>query len=263
MGRVHEARGNIDAAEEAYQEAIRIRPEVWLYRSELGIMYANFERHEEAIEQHREVIRLSPENYLGYVDLGTSQMALNRVEEAKAQFQESIRKRPNTLAYRNLGYLNLRTQRFSEAVEALESSNELDGEDWWTWRWLAHAQHWRGQEAEARRAWLRLISLAEPRISVNRNDQDLLCGLAEAHVALGDEQAGRQYLDRLMALSPTTPYNIYWAGRIYEVLGSRDAALELVLRALDSGFDPVAVQQDRWLSDLRQDSRFQEYLAGR
>jgi len=263
LGRVYEAQGNIDAAEQAYQEAIRIRPEVWLYRSELGIMYANFERHEEAIEQHRAVIRLSPENYLGYVDLGTSLMALNRVAEAEAQFQESIRRRPNTLAYRNLGYLYLRDQRFSEAVEALQSSIELEPEDWWSWRWLAHAQHWRGQEDEARQAWRRVVSLAEPRFSVNRNDQDLLCGLAEAHVALGDERTGRLYLDRLTALSPTTPYNVYWAGRIYEMLGSRDAALELVQRALDRGFDPVTVQQDQWLSNLRQDPRFQEYLAGR
>ena len=262
LGRVHESQGEMEKAEEAYKRAVALRPDVWLYYSDLGIMYANFERHQEAIEQHREVILLSPENPHGYIDLGAAHMSSNHLDEAEDLFLQSIQLQPTALAYRNLGYLYLREQAFEKAAGALRSSIALDDEVWWTWRWLAHVEHWRGREEEAREAWQRVITLTEPRLEVNRKDRDLLCGLAEAHVALGNEQEGRRYLDRLTVLSPTLTYNLYWAGRIYEMLGSRDAALEYIHQALRDGLDSLTVQRDPWLSDLLRDPRFQQYSAG-
>ena len=65
-----------------------------------------------------------------------------------------------------------------------------------------------------------------------------------------------------MALSPPEPYNLYDAGRAYEMLGSRNAAIALIRRALEDGFDRTLAANDPWLADLRTDPRFQEYMAG-
>jgi serine/threonine-protein kinase len=263
LGRVYEAQGDLQKSVAEYQQAIDLRPDIWIYYSDLGLTYTMFERHEEALAQQREVIRLSPENFLGYNDLGASLMALNRVEEAEASFRRSIDIQPNSFAYRNLGYLRLRDRRYDGAVDVLHDGTAYDPGDWWTWRWLANAEHWLGHEAEASAAWTQVIALAEPGLEVNSSDRDLLCGLAEAHVALGEVEAGRRYLDRLAVFPPIKTYNLYWTGRVYEMLGNRDVALELIFRALDQGFDTVTAHNDPWIADLRGDPRFSEHLAGR
>jgi len=262
LGRAHESLGDLQNAERAYQRAIDLQPAVWLYPSELGILYAAFERHEEAVAIQREVIQLSPDNHFGHIDLATSLMALNQTEEAEAEYLRSIEIRPSALAYRNLGYLHLRNQEDDKAVAALQSSVAMDEADWFSWRWLGHAHHWQGENEQAEAAWRRMISLAEPGLAINPDDQSRLCALAEAHVLLGEIETGRRFLDQLAVLSPRPNYNVYWLGRIYEILDSREAALELVHRALSNGFDPVTVQNDRWLNDLRADPRFQNEPSG-
>jgi len=226
-------------------------------------MFMIQEQHEEAREQFEEVIRLSPDNYFGYNDLGATLMRLNRDREADSLFRLSLDLQPNPYAYRNLGYLDMRLQRFESAAASLERGIAFDPGDWWTWRWLAYSRYWSGGVEAAREAWERLVSLAQPRLEVNPENHDVLCALAEAYVALGETERGRTYLDNLMTLSPPEPYNVYCAGRTLEILGSRDAAMELILRALEDGFDQVLAANDPWISDLRSDPRFQEYMARR
>ena len=256
LGRVYESQERRQLAERSYQAAISLRPDIWLYHSELGLMYHYAARYEEAMRQHREVIRLSPNNYRGYNDLGAAQLRLDLVDEAAVSFRASIERRPNSIAYRNLGQLHIRRGRFADAVPLLSEGLQLDGQDWWSWRWLGHALHWQADTTEAQDAWRQVIALVPPRLQVNPTDQDLLCGLAEAHIALGEREEGRRYLDRLTALTATTSYNTYYAGRLYEMLGSRDAALLYVQRARQQGYDPVWIENDPWLADLRLDPRY-------
>ena len=263
LGLAYEVAGEVTQAEEAYRKAISLRPEVWIYHQDLGLMFMIQEQHEEARKQFEEVIRLSPGNYFGYNDLGASLMGMYRDQEADSLFRISLEMQPNPYAYRNLGFLDLRRRRFEAAASALEKGIAFDPGDWWTWRWLAHARYWNGENEAAREAWERVISLTGPRLEINPQNQDVLAALAEAHVALGDTEKGRTYLDNLMALSPPEPYNVYYAGRTFEMLGSRNAAVELILRALEDGSDRVLATNDPWLADLRRDPRFQEYMAGR
>lgn len=263
LGLAYDEQLDLEQAEEAYRKAISLRPEVWIYYQELGLMFQVHEEHEKAKEQFEQVIRLSPGNYFGYNDLGATLMRMGRVQEADSLFRLSLEVQPNPYAYRNLGYLSFRGQRFEFAASALEKGIAFDPGDWWTWRWLAHARHWAGEAEAAREAWQQVISLAGPRLEINPQNHDVLSALAEAHVALGQAEQGREYLDNLITQSPVEPYNEYYAGRTYEMLGSRSAAVALILRALERGYDSLMVANDPWLADLRTDPRFREYMDGR
>jgi len=253
LGHVHETEGDLESAERDYREAIALRDDIWVYYADLGMMYTNAERHEEAIPWHREVIRLSPDNPRGYNDLGASLMFLNRLEEAEGLFRQSIAAQPTFFAYRNLGFLYLRAGRYDEAVPNLENGIEFRDGDWWTWRWLAHAQHWRGEREGEREAWARVVELTRLRLEVNPTDEDVLCGLSEALVVLGDLDLAQAHLNLLASLELKRSYNLYWTGRIFEMMGSRQVALQYVRRALDMGFDTVTVRDDPWLENLRED----------
>jgi len=257
LGHVLEDLGQLEEAERQHRQAIALRDDIWVYHAALGMLLMNSERHEEAIESHREVIRLSPDNYVGYHNLGASLMLMNRLDEAEEQFQRSLEVRPTALVYRNLGYLGLMRQRYDQAIVALQRAISLGPDDWWSWRWLAHAHHWRGESSQARESWQRVVELLEARLAFNPTNQDALCGMAEALVALGDTEAGLRHLDFLASLEFNRAYNLFWTGRIYEMLGSRRAALQYVTQALERGFNANTVANDPWLTQLRADPAYE------
>jgi eukaryotic-like serine/threonine-protein kinase len=256
LGQVFEDLGRFEAAEREHRQAIALRPDVWIYHAGLGMLYMNTDRHAEAMAVHRDVIRLSPDNYVGYSNLGASLMLTNRLGEAEEQLRRSLQMRPTSLAYRNLGYHGLLRQRHDDAVAALREAIRYGPEDWWSWRWLANAHHWRGEQSAARDAWQRVVDLLKLRLDFNPTNQDMLCGMAEASVALGDTIGGQRYLNSLSSRPIIKSYNLYWTGRVYEMLGRREEALQLITQALERGFDSHTVAADPWLRALRTDARY-------
>ncbi len=258
LGFVYEKQGEFDQAEDAYEQAIGLKPNFWLYYQELGTLYIYNGRHEEASEQFEWVRRLTPDNYLAYNALGYTRLQLNQVEEAKELFRRSIEKQPNVIASRNLGLVYFREQQYDEAVRELEKARTLDEDDWLAWRWLGHAYYWNDSPAQAQAAWQRMIDLAEPLIDVNAKDIDVLSALAEAYTALDDHVQARFYLDRVLALPRQGNFLPYFIGRVYEMLGDRELALFYIEQALENHFDPVTLDQDPWLEDLRTEPSYQD-----
>jgi serine/threonine-protein kinase len=257
LGHVLEDMGQLEEAEHQHRQAIALRDDIWIFHAALGMLLMNSERHEEAIESHREVIRLSPDNYVGYHNLGASLMLMNRLDEAEEEFQRSLEVRPTALVYRNLGYLGLMRKRYDQAIFALQRAISLSPDDWWSWRWLAQAHHWRGEISQAGEAWQRVVELLGARLAFNPTNQDALCGMAEALVALGETEAGIRHLDFLASLGFNRAYNLFWTARIYEMLGSRRAAIQYVTQALDRGYDANTVASDPWLTQLRADPAYE------
>ena len=255
--------GGFDEAVASLSQAVALEPRVWMYPWELGEILLIHGRYEEALEQFEQARALTPENYLVYNAMGVVHSELGNVEEADRQFRRAIDLRENVMSYRNLGYQRYRDGRYAAAVEELERARDLLGEspspnDWIVWSWLAHAYYWAGDESSAADAWQHLIQVATPRYEVNPRNADVLTLLSDAHVALGERERGRFYLDRLLSLSLDTVYLRYYIGRIYEMTGDRELALFYVAQALEQGFDPVLVDRDPWLEDLRREPEYQK-----
>ena len=105
-----------------------------------------------------------------------------------------------------------------------------------------------------------VIELARPLHEVNPRDADVLSLLAEAHVALGQEAEGRAYLRQLVSVPLKWNYLPYFAGRTFEMLGDRESALRYIRESLQNGYDPVTLERDPWLDDLRADPGYRAIL---
>ncbi len=261
LGWVHYRQTRFDEAEQAFRKAIELEPDVWVYPSEFGIILNDQGRYEEAIEQFERSRQLTPENYLAYNSLAVVRRNLQQTDEAKRLFKRSLELQPNPLAARNLGRLHFREQQYQEAVSELERALELHEDspsfnDWMIWSWLGHAYYWAGQVEEAKSAWTRLVEIATPMHQVNPKDDNVLLLLTDAHVALGNKEQGRYYRDRLLALPLDDVHTKFYIARIYEMLGDRELALNYVEEALQDRFDPVTIDRDPWLKDLRKEPRY-------
>ena len=259
---VHNRNDKPAEAEAALQKAIELKPTLWVYYNDLGIIRFERGRYAEAAELFAESLRLTPENYLAYNALAVAKGYQREVEAAERLFRRSIELQPNPLAYRNLGELHFRAQRYDAAVLELEKARDLMADtpsfnDWITWSRLAHAYYWAGDRSAAEEAWRRLIASATPIFEVNPKDSIVLMLLTDAHVALGELEKARYYQNRLLSLPTYAVYTKFYIGRIYEMLGDRELALDYIAQALEEGYDPVMVDRDPWLEELREGPRYQ------
>ena len=265
LGRVYEDLAQYDQAEEAYQHAISLRPDLWIYYNELGVFLDDTGRSEEALEQFEKVSRLTPDNYLAFNSLGVCKQNLNDVADAERLFRHAIDLQPNEIAYRNLGQLFFRQNQYGRAVEALEQARALNENDWITWSFLGHAYYWADDTTQARAAWRRVIELAGAKYEVNQRDNNVLVLLTDAYMALGDYERGDSYLNLLQSLPDDVNYIGFYLGRMYAMRQQHNVALNHLDRALQAGFDPVVIDQDPWLEDLRADPQYhtlrQRFLA--
>ncbi len=189
--------------------------------------------------------------------LGYSYLQTNEVDGARTYFETSLQTHPNVYAYRGLGDLHLRNNQYTDALLALRQARTANENDWWTWRLMGHAYHWRNQQDSATVSFNRAIALIEPTLDFNPDDFDVLGGLAEMYAVLGDSSKSSDYLNRLGQLNWSWNYITFYMGRTYEMLGDRASAFKYVEEALQNGYAFNLVVQDPWLVAFRADERYQ------
>ncbi len=94
-GRTEEARAILKAAEAAYREAVRLRPNDAMAHRGLGFVFSLERRWEESLEEDRAVLRLQPDDATAHLSLGVSLQNLGHVEEAIAEYRTAIRLDPD------------------------------------------------------------------------------------------------------------------------------------------------------------------------
>jgi len=77
-----QARGDFQSAAQFYSQAVKVRPQIPELRANLGLMYYQTGKDEQAIEAFREAIRLSPSLFVPNLFLGLDYVKLKRFSEA-------------------------------------------------------------------------------------------------------------------------------------------------------------------------------------
>jgi pentatricopeptide repeat protein len=256
--------GRFEDAESTYVTAIRLKPDYWGGYNDLGYFYYSNGRFGDAVRQYAIVSELTPDNYLAFSNLGAMYYYLERWDEAKEAFARSIEIQPSDRAYLNLGSIYYIEARYEEAAELCERALEINDSNYRTWAALANAYYWIPEKrSQSFPAYRRAIALAEARLKLNPRDARMLVTLAGYYVMIDDDEKSLSYLDRALQISADKPFVLYFAGYVYEQLGQRDKALELIGRALALGYPLGEIERDPWLSDLRADERFKQLLMER
>jgi serine/threonine-protein kinase len=253
--------GRIREAESTYVQAIKVKPDYWGSYNDLGIFYYSNGRFSEASEQFRKVAELTPDNYLAFSNLGVMYYYLERWDDAKEAFAASIAVEPSDRAYVNLGSVYYIEGDYRRSAELCEEAIKINDANHRYWGALANAYYWiPGSREQSISAYRSAIQLAETRLEMNPKDARVLATLAGYYVMIDEKEKARSYADDALEISPDKPFVVYFAGHVYEQLGERGKALELIEKALELGYPLKEVQRDPWLSDFRADKRFKGLL---
>ena len=107
----------------AFRAALRIKPDLAMAHSDLGVALANLGNLEEAIASYREAIRLMPDDAVSHDKLGKALQAQGRLEEGIAEFHAAIRLKPAlAVAHYDLGLALLLRGDQEEAINAFREA---------------------------------------------------------------------------------------------------------------------------------------------
>ncbi len=263
LATAYEALNRLDQAEATYRKAIELKPDYWAGPFDLALFYFYHGRNEEALIYLQKAEELAPEAVYPYNDLGAVYLYLGRRDDSRRLLETSIEIEPNYPAYSNLGALDIFEKRHVEAARMYEAALRLDDHDYKVWINLAGAyQAIPGQREKMLATYRRAIELAEKRRQVNPRDPWVLSHLADSHAAVGDTLQALMLAAQALAVAPDNVEIMLRIGLVYETVGKRVLALDVIHGALDRGAPVAQIEATEGFENLVKDRRFRSEGKG-
>jgi len=118
---------NYNKAVNLFQRAVQIRPDVAIFRNNLGRCWYWLGEYDLAIAELREAIRLDPNDAGAYANMGDVYRQRENYDEALRMYQEALERDPNLgRVHYEVGNLYLKRNQFAIAESRLKKALELD-----------------------------------------------------------------------------------------------------------------------------------------
>lgn len=120
-------RGALDAAVEAFRQAVKLQPEHAEAHNNLGLVLSKLGREKEAVAAFQEALRLDPRMGEAYNNLGFLYHTSSQFDRAAEMFGQAIQNAADSaVAYTNLGNTFYKMKQSERAVEAWRRALDLD-----------------------------------------------------------------------------------------------------------------------------------------
>jgi len=248
----------------AFKNAIKREPQYWAYRNYLGAFYEDRGRLPEALEQFRAAIELAPGNVYAHNNIGGVFIIMDKYKDAREVFLRSIAIDPSDAAYSNLGTIAYREQNWTEAAVAYEFAVQLAPLNYQYLGHLAEA-YWKGKRDSALilNTYRRAAELAESLRTFTPKNADLLYRLAGFYVRLDQKSIARDLLVRTVLLQPMDGRVLVRTAMVYEDLGDRRKAIELLRRAVKVHASLGDIEGSPSMKRLREDPAYRNLVVKR
>ena len=181
---------------EAYQQALRIKPEDAMVWTNLGLAYADSGQIANAIKAYQQALRLNPEWAVAWRSLGGAYRESGQLSKAIEAYQRALRSSPEWAgAWRSLGAAYIESDQFSKAIEACQQSVRLNPEYAAAWQCLGFAYRRSGQFSKA-------IEAYQQALRIKPEDATLWYLLGSVYNKSGQKEQVMQIYRRLKTLDP-------------------------------------------------------------
>jgi tetratricopeptide (TPR) repeat protein len=116
--------------ETLWRDTLAKNPDCWMAQNNLGTLFADKGRFNEAIENYRKAIQINPNSAVPLYSLGLALAAQGRLDEAIENYRKAIQINPNySDALNNLGNALTDQGRLDEAIENYRKAIQLNPND--------------------------------------------------------------------------------------------------------------------------------------
>ena len=227
LGGVLAALGDTAGAERAYRRALLLRPDHAETHYNLGLLFQESARPDEAIACYRKALQRKPGFAPAHNNLGNALKVKGRVDEAMTHYAEALKFDPQLAdASSNWGTALREKGRVDEAIPLLERARQLKPESWAVHNNLGIAYFERNRFAEAVESQRRALALRPEFVEARNN-------LGNALSALGEGQEAIDCYRQVIEAAPqhADAYSNY--GLLLQERGEIEEAMRLYNRALE------------------------------
>jgi len=258
---VHADRGDLDAADQAFQAAIEVSPSDPLVYSAYGLYLWTNGRPELAIPMYERVTELEPGSAEAYSNLGVAYLIDGDFERAAAAYRKAVARQPSSLAYSNIGTNYYYLGRYADAAVMYREAINLAPKDFTLWGNLADAlTQLPENDEETDAAYRQARVLAELELKVNPEQGYALAALAHYCASLEEYECARTNLAASLDTEITEFYAYYFAALVSIRLDDHQQAVAAIMRALELGFPQEMMEVDPMLAPVRGHERLASFI---
>ena len=264
-------RTNIPLAREMFQRAIDL--DAGYAAAYAGLSYCSYFLHQwyggreddlrQAQEASHRAVELAPESPEAHTAFGNAFVLTKDYDEAEREYRTAIRLNPSLFdPYYFLGRLLVEQKRKAEAALALERAAEVDPDDYQAATLLGQVYRDLGRESDRLATLRRGLECARRRLVLEPDDTRALYLGANALMSMGNREEGLEWGRRAMERDPEDKAVLYNVACIHAVAGEKEAAMEILDKALRGGWGNIAwIKQDTDLETLHDDPRWKELVG--
>jgi type IV pilus biogenesis/stability protein PilW len=217
-----------EAARTFYERTLRYAPDSARVCNNLGLIYRELGRTEEAVALYKKAMEIDPKFAEAYNDLGLAYVDIGRYEDAVALFKKAIEIEPTFAeAYNDLGLAYGALGKYEEAAREIKRAIEIKPAYAEAYSNLGSMYYDRGDKEEAMRLFKKAIGL-------NPYLADVYNNLGLTYSAFGKPQEAIASYEKAVELNPTYADAHNNLGLVYLQIGKREEAIAHFKKAIES-----------------------------
>lgn len=264
---LYHGREQLRLARGMFEKAARLDPdfvEAWAGLAEVTALHAIFmdggqEARQASADAGQRAIELAPDEGQGLFAYALGQMACDCYEDAEAAFLKAVELDPGLdRAWYYLGRTAHHAGEEDKQIEYYKRAIEQDPDDWESPLLLIAPLDQRDDKGEVERVARLAVERVERHLEdYPDNQRAYYLGLA-ALTKLGEKERAFEWADQALRLAPDDPATRYNLACFYSLAGELDKAIGLLENSIVSR---SWVEHDHDLDNLREDPRFQRFVA--
>ena len=235
------AKGELVAASEAFQKAVKLDPKRQQTRMKLGQVFLHMGRVEEAAALKGEFMDLSQDNK--DIAEASELESQDKLDEAEIIYRRILTRHPdNVSAMRLWARIGMKQERYSGAEVLLRQAVKVAPDFSWAWTDLYKVQYEQEKFEDALESARRLIKL-QPRVAEGH------IMLASAAALAGHYQDALEYFDKALAIAPNNVRALCAKGNVCRTIGDQEGAIATYRRSIKA--DPLFAEGFWNLANLK------------
>jgi eukaryotic-like serine/threonine-protein kinase len=248
-------------AEQTYREILKERPNYWPANNELGWILFRQAKYQQAADAFDAAAMAAPNVARPLANLGEMYIELGKHDEAIDASQRSIQRSPNETAYRNLGDLAFSDGNYKNALANYQQAANLDPKYHMIWRDIGDCYAMLGQPALVRENYAKAARLLSEELQDNPRSGPTWMTLAFYHAKMGDAVSAATDIENAERRGAGDVESQFTKVQALALLGKKEDATKLLLACMDRGLSPVEVDFALDLKDIRKDPRYLSRVA--
>lgn len=226
LGSVYQDLGRYEEAEEQLKASMEAMPSYADSHNNLGNVYYEKGLYDKAIEEFKTTLKLNPDLIKAYFNLGNTYLKLNRYNDAIEEYKIFLNRQPfNLEANNNLANAYYALGRYDEAIEYFKKALQIKSDFMESWYNLANTYMAKGAYEEAINTYKSLLEKYPDNYDARNN-------LATIYLAKERFNEAIVQLKKVIESNPKFVGAYYNLGNTYYKQGLNDAAIAEYEKAL-------------------------------